>query len=134
MSWFRFCSVIFAAWGVAFFFLPRFSNELFGVDYVVNLHAEDWTRLIGLTMFAMAFMLNAAHRTPSAEARRIIARGSLVLTLSIALVMIYWQIIPDGRWKRLDIANIVLLGAMSYGLFAQSGLRISLRRSSTVSN
>ncbi len=134
MSWFRFCSVIFAAWGVAFFFLPRFSNELFGVDYVVNLHAEDWTRLIGLTMFAMAFMLNAAHRTSNSEVRRIVARGVLMLALAIAIVMTYWQIIPDGQWNRLDIANIVILLVMSYGLFKQSGLRIDLWRSSTVSN
>ncbi len=134
MSWFRFCSVVFAAWGVAFFFLPRFSNELFGVDYVINLHAEDWTRLIGLTMFAMAFMLDAAHRTSNSEARRIIARGVLMLSLAIAIVMTYWQIIPDGRWNRLDIVNIVLLLVMSYGMFRQSGLRIGLRRSSAVSS
>ena len=129
MSWFRFGSVIFAAWGVAFFFLPRFSNELSGVDYVVNLHAEDWTRLMGLTMFAMAFMLNATHGTSNPEARHIIARGVLMLSLALAIVITYWQIIPDGRWNRLGIANIAILLVVSYGIFAQSGLRIGRWRS-----
>ena len=121
-SWFRFGSVILAAWAAAFFFLPRFSNELFGVDYDVNRHAEDWTQLIGLASLALAFMLNAAHGSSNPEARRIIARGVLVFTVPCALVMTYWQIIPDGRWNRLDIANIVLLVVMSYGLFVQSDL------------
>ncbi len=131
MSWFRSCSIVFAAWGVAFFILPRFSNELFGVDSTVNLYAEDWTRLIGPTMFGFAYVLDAAHRTSSAEARRIIARGVLLLTVAIAIVMTYWQIIPDGRWNRLDLLNIAILLMMAYGMFGKSGWWGSLRRSTT---
>ncbi len=85
-------------------------------------------------MFAAAFMLDGAHRSSNSETRRIIAHGVLMLTVAIAIVMTYWQIIPDGRWNRLDIVNIVLLGSMSYGLFAQSGLRIGRVRSSAVSS
>ena len=122
MSWFRVSAMIFAMWSAAFFFLPRFSNELFGNDYLVNGHAEDWTQLVGLALIPMAFMLNAAHGSSNLETRRIIARGALVFTLSCALLMTYWQVIPDGRWNRLDIVNIFLLGMMSYGLYMESGL------------
>ena len=46
-----------------------------------------------------------------------------MFTVSCALLMTYWQIIPDGRWNRLDIGNIFLLSVMSYGLYMESGLR-----------
>ncbi|HAL48488.1 MAG: hypothetical protein FI707_12050 [SAR202 cluster bacterium] len=122
MSWFRFCSIICAVWGVAFFFLARLGNRIFAYDYVENLRAEDWTRLLGLSLFAVAFVLNAAHTSPNDELKRNVARGVLIFTLGCALLMTYWQVIPDGRWNRLDIANIVLLYLMSYGLFTKSGL------------
>ncbi|MDP6823904.1 MAG: hypothetical protein QF554_11515 [Dehalococcoidia bacterium] len=122
MSWFRVSAVILALWAVAFVFLPRFSNELFGNDYLVNGHAEDWTRLVGLALVPMAFMLNEAHGSSNPEARRLIARGALIFTVSCGLLMTYWQVIPDPRWNRLDIVNIVLLGVMSYGLYMESAL------------
>ncbi len=122
MSWMRLSAIIFAAWGVAFAALPRVVNELVGVDYIVNLHAEDWERIAGLLMFAPAFLLEAAHRSSNAELRRTIARGVLIPTLSIAVLMTYWQVIPDGRWNRLDVINVVLLYGMSYVLFIESAL------------
>ena len=122
MSWFRVSAMIFAAWAAAFFFLPRFSNELFGNDYLVNGHAEDWTQLVGLALIPMVFMLNAAHGSSNLETKHIIARGALMFTVSCALLMTYWQIIPDGRWNRLDLLNIFLLAMMSYGLYMESGL------------
>lgn len=123
MSWFRFCSAIFAVWAVVFFFLPAFVNEFVGIDYVASQHAQDWTQIFGVTALAFAVVLNEAHRSGNVEVRRVVARGVLAFTLPCALLMTYWQIIPDGAWNRLDIANIVLLGVMSYGLFVQSGLR-----------
>ncbi|MBT5774154.1 MAG: hypothetical protein HOH95_07230 [Dehalococcoidia bacterium] len=122
MSWLRLCAIIFFAWGVAFAILPRFVNELVGVDYIVNLHAEDWERIAGLLMFAPAFLLEAAHRSSNAEVRRTIARGVLISTLGCALLMTYWQLIPDGRWNRIDVINVVLLYGISYVLFVESEL------------
>jgi hypothetical protein len=122
MSWFRFCAIIYVVWGVAFFFLPNLSNEIFGVDYVDNEHAEDWIQLVGLGLFGLAFLLNAAHRSSNAELRRAIARGGLIITVSYALMLTYWQLIPDGPWNRLDIVNAVLLYVLSYGLFMNSEL------------
>lgn len=78
--------------------------------------------MLGLALFAVAFLLNAAHASPNDELKRTIARGVLILTLGNALVMTYWQIIPDGLWNRLDIINIVLLFLISYGLVIHSGL------------
>ncbi len=122
MSWLRLSAIIFVAWGVVFAALPRFANELVGIDYVVNLHAEDWTRLVGLMMFPPAFLLEAAHRTSNPEVRRTIARGVLVFTLPCAVLMTYWQLIPDGRWNRLDVINAVLLYGMSYVLIVEGEL------------
>jgi predicted secreted protein len=122
MSWLRLFAIIFVAWGVVFAALPRFANELAGIDYVVNPHAEDWTRIAGLLMFGPAFLLEAAHRSSNPELRRTIARGVLVFTLPCALLMTYWQLIPDGRWNRLDVINVVLLYVMSYALFVESEL------------
>ncbi len=122
MSWFRVSSLIFAAWAVVFFFLPGFANELVGIDYVANEHAEDWTQIFGVAALALAVVLNEAHRSASAEVRRVVARGVLAFTLPCALLMTYWQIIPDGPWNRIDIANAVLLYAISYGMFLHADL------------
>ncbi len=127
MSWFRFSAIVLAIWSVAFFALPNLSNEIFGVDYVKNEHAEDWTQLVGLALFAFAFLLEMAHRSSNQELRREIARGALVLTIPVALLLTYWQLLPDGPWNRLDAPNAAVLYLLSYGLFRQSGLR--LRRS-----
>ena len=117
MSWFRASSVIFAGWTVVFFFFPRFSNEFAGVGYITSRHAEDWTQIVGLSCLAFAVLLNAAHHSANIDVRRIVARGVLALTLPCAVLMTYWQVIPDGRWFRLDIANVALLYMMSYGMF-----------------
>ncbi len=122
MSWLRLSAIIFLAWGVVFAALPRFANELVGIDYEVNLHAEDWTRIVGLMMLAPAFLLEAAHRTTDPELRRTIARGVLVFTLPCAVLMTYWQLLPDGRWNRLDLINAVLLYGMSYVLIVEGEL------------
>ncbi len=87
MSWFRFCSAIFAVWAVVFFFLPAFVNEFVGIDYVTSRHAEDWTQIFGVTALAFAVVLNEAHRSGNAEARRTVARGVLAFTLPCALLM-----------------------------------------------
>ena len=55
--------------------------------------------------------------------RRGVARGVLALTLPGALLMTYWQIIPDRRWVRLDIVNVMLFYLMSGGMFLKSELR-----------
>ena len=121
MSWFRASSVIFGWWGVVFFFLPRFTNELVGIGYVHSGHAEDWTQIVGLFCLAFAVVLHETHRNENVDVRRIVARGVLALTLPCALLMTYWQIIPDGRWSRLDIVTIALLCVISYGMFLHSG-------------
>lgn len=123
MSWFRFCAVVIAIWGIAFFFLPNLANEIFGVDYVKNEAAEDWTQLVGLAMFAIAFLLHTAHRSSDEALRQAVARGALIFILPAALLLTYWQLLPDGPWNRLDLPNAVILWVMSYGLFLQSGLR-----------
>ena len=123
MSWFRTSSILFAFWSVVFLFFPRFTNELAGVGYVTSEHAEDWTRIAGLFALAFAVLSNEAHRSANADLRRIIARGVLVLTLPCALLMTYWQIIPDGRWFRLDLVNVALLYMLSYGMFLHGGFR-----------
>jgi len=123
MSWFRLCSVIFAVYAVVFFFFPGFTNEFAGIGYVSSGHADDWTQIVGLFSLAFAVMLNEAHRSGEPDLRRGVARGVLALTLPCALLMTYWQIIPDRRWVRLDIVNVVLLYLMSVGMFLQSELR-----------
>jgi hypothetical protein len=123
MSWFRLCSVIFAFWAVVFFFFPHFTNEFAGIGYVSSGHADDWTQIVGLFSLAFAVMLNETHRSGEPDLRRGVARGVLALTLPCALLMTYWQIIPDRRWIRLDIVNVVLLYLMSVGMFFQSELR-----------
>jgi hypothetical protein len=121
MSWFRVSSIIFAGWAVVFFFFPRFTNEYAAVGYVNSGHAEDWTQIVGLFCLAFAVLLNEAHRSASEAVHRIVACGTLAFTLPCALLMTYWQIMPDGRWFRLDIANIAFLYMMSYGMFLHGG-------------
>jgi hypothetical protein len=78
--------------------------------------------VLGLTGFPFAFLLNAAHASTNEEMKRTVARAELIFTVPCALLSIYWQIIPDGRWNRLDIVNIVILCILSYGMFLNSGL------------
>jgi len=123
MSWFRVCSVIFAAYAVVFVFFPRFSNEFGGIGYAGGGHAVDWTQIVGLFSLAFAVLLHEAHRSAEPALRRGVARGVLALTLPCALLMTYWQIIPDRRWIRLDMVNIALLYLMSVGMFLESEFR-----------
>ena len=123
MSWFRLCSVVFAVYAVVFFFFPRFTNEFGGIGYVSSGHAIDWTQIVGLFSLAFAVMLHEAHRSREPDLRRGVARGVLALTLPCALLMTYWQVIPDRRWIRLDIVNVVLFYLMSGGMFFHSELR-----------
>ena len=109
MSWFRASSLIFTFWAVVFFFFPRSSNEIAGIGYVISEHAEDWTQIIGLFSLGFAVLLNEAHRVSDLALRRAVARGVLALTVPCALLMMYWQLIPDRRWTRVDIGNILLL-------------------------
>lgn len=122
MSWFRVCSAIFAFWAILFFFFPKFANEFAGIGYEGSRHAEDWTRIVGLFSLAFAILLNEAHRSKSPQVRRVVARAALAFTLPCALLMTYWQLIPDRRWIRLDIINILLLYVMSFGLLVESKL------------
>lgn len=122
MSWYRLSSVIFAVWAVVFFFFPRFTNEFAGIGYFSSEHAEDWTQIVGVFSLAFAILLNEAHRSASNDVRRVVARGVLACTLPCALLMTYWQIIPDGRWIRLDIANVVLLLLISWGMILHGGV------------
>ena len=119
MPWFRASSLIFAVWAVVFLFFPHYANEFGGVGYVASKHAEDWTQIVGMFSFAFAVLLYAAHRSANADARRLVARGVLSLTLPCAFLMGYWQVIPERRWIRLDIADIALLLFISYGMFLQ---------------
>jgi uncharacterized membrane protein len=119
MPWFRASSIVFAAWAGVFFFFPGFSNAFGANNYVSNGHAEDWTRLVGLFSLAFAVLLHEAHRSPSAEVHRIVSRAVLCLTVPCALLMTYWQLVPEPRWVRLDIVNIALLVVVSYGMATQ---------------
>ena len=118
--------MIFSFWTLVFFFFPRFTNEFAGIGNAGK-HADDWTQIAGLFSLAFAVVLNEAHLTLNSDVRRIVARGVLAFTLPCAALMTYWQIIPDRRWFRLDILNIVLLYLMSIGLFLQSDLWKPLR-------
>lgn len=121
MSWYRASSLMCFLWSIAFTILPGLTNRLFGKDYLASPHAEDWTRLFGLSVFVIAFFLNEAHRSSVPELRRSVARGALLFFASCAALMTYWQLIPDGHWNRLDIANVLLLYIVSYGMFTKSG-------------
>jgi hypothetical protein len=116
MPWFRVSSLIFAVWAVVFFCLPGFANELGGIGYTTSRHAEDWTRIVGLFSLAFAVLLYEADRSRSVEARRIVARGVLCLTVPSALLLAYWQLIPERRWIRLDILDVALLCFVAYGM------------------
>jgi hypothetical protein len=43
----------------------------------------------------------------------------LTLTVPSALLLTYWQLIPERRWIRLDIADIALLSFISYGMLRE---------------
>jgi hypothetical protein len=120
MPWFRASSLIFAGWAVVFVCFPGPSNELGGIGYVTSKHAEDWTRIVGLFSLAFAVLLHEAHRSSSSQARMIVARGVLTLTLPSAILLTYWQLIPERRWIRLDIADIALLCFISFGMLRQA--------------
>ena len=119
MPWFRASSLIFVLWAVVFFLFPRQSNELGGLHYVRSRHAEDWTQIVGLFSLAFAVLLYEAHRSESRQVRRIVARSVLTLTVPSALLLTYWQLLPERRWIRLDIADIVLLCFISYGMLRE---------------
>lgn len=123
MPWFLASSVIFAVWAVVFFVFPAFSNEFGGIGYTKSGHAEDWTRLVGLFSLAFAVLLYQAHRSASVEVRRVVARGVLSLTVPSVLLLSYWQIIPERRWIRLDIADIALLCFVTYGMYSPAFAR-----------
>src|SRR5688500_18497605 len=127
MPWFRVSSMVFSLWGIIFFVFPTFTNQFAGIGFVGSQHAKDWTQLVGLFCISFAVLLEATHRSASHEVRRIAARSALTLTLPSALLMTYWQLIPDRQWVRLDILNIALLILMSYGLFSQSDLWVAKR-------
>jgi hypothetical protein len=122
MTWLRASSVVFGFWAVVFFLFPRYSNEFGGVGYVTSKHAEDWTQIVGLFSAAFALLLYQAHRSASPDVRRIVARAVLALTVPCALLMSYWQLMPERRWIRLDIANIALLCFVSIGMLWGGGL------------
>lgn len=123
MSWFRLSSLIFTFWAAVFIFLPGFANEFIGIGYESSPHAEDWTRIVGLFALAFAVALNEAHGSGDVGVRRTVARTVLAFAIPCAVLMTYWQIMPDRRWSRLDILTIGLLYLISFGLFRQSGLR-----------
>jgi hypothetical protein len=111
----RLCAAVFAGWAIVFIFLPGWSNEFAALGYVPSKHAQDWTQIVGLFSLGFAVLLNDVHRGCDPTARRLVARGVLAFALPCALLMTYWQIIPDRRWFRLDILNTLLLYAISCG-------------------
>jgi hypothetical protein len=84
MSWFRITSIYTFICGVAFFFFPRLSNEIFGINYGVSLHGEDWLRLFGLTGFSFAYLSNAAHSSAEEQIKRIITCSLLIFYVPCA--------------------------------------------------
>lgn len=116
----RLCAAVFAVWAVVFVFFPGWTNELAAVGDVPGKHAQDWTQLVGLLSLGFAILLNDVHRSGDFAARRLVARGMLAFALPCAVLMTYWQMMPDRRWFRLDIVNVVLLYAMSYAGFLMS--------------
>ena len=124
----RLCAAVFAFWGVLFLFLPGWSNDFAALNYSGSKHAEDWTQLVGLFSLSFAVLLNEVHRSAHPVARRIVAIGVLSFALPCALLMTYWQLIPDRRWIRLDIMNILLLYGMAYA----SALMIRTRRGAAI--
>jgi hypothetical protein len=83
-------------------------------------HAEDWTQLVGLFSLAFTVLLYEAHPSASADVRRVVARGVLSLAVPSVLLLTYWQIIPERRWIRLDIADIALLCFVTYGMYSHA--------------
>ena len=127
MSWFRVSSLIFVVFAVPFSVFPHWSNEISAVGYVFSGHSEDWTQLLGLACFGFAVLLNEGHRSPSEAVHSAVARGVLAFSLPCALLMTYWQLIPDRLWFRLDIFNLTLLYVISYGMLTKAKLGLPRR-------
>ena len=113
MPWFRVSASLFLGWAILFALFPHFTNDLAAIEYVPSKHADDWTQIVGVLCFGLAVLLDQAHRSESAVARRTAARGVLAFSLPCIILMSYWQLIPDRRWTRFDIGNIALLGLIS---------------------
>ena len=109
--------------GVLFAGFPHFTNSLAAIGYEPSKHADDWTQLFGLCCIGFAVLLDQAHRSANDVPRRVVARGVLAFTVPCVLLMAYWQIIPDRRWTRFDIGNIVLMFLISCVLFAATRAR-----------
>lgn len=109
----RLCAIVFAYWAFLFILLPGWSNDFAALSYSPSKHAEDWTQLVGLFSLAFAVLLNEVHRSGNRVAQRIVGLGVLCFTLPCAVLMTYWQLLPERRWIRLDIINILLLCAIS---------------------
>jgi hypothetical protein len=108
MPWFRICASLFLGWAVLFAGFPHVTNDLAAINYLPSRHADDWTRLVGLLCFGFAVLLyQAATATPITQV--IASRAVIAFTLPCAVLMAYWQLIPDRRWTRFDIGNIALL-------------------------
>ena len=125
MPWFRINSFLFACWAVLFGGFPHWTNSLAAIGSEAGKHADDWTLLFGLACLGFAVLLDQAHRSANDVARRIVARGVVAFTLPCALIMSYWQIIPDRRWTRFDILNITFLFLISFVMFAASRVQKS---------
>ena len=123
MPWFRITSILFAGWAVLFAGFPRFTNDLAALRYAPNEHADDWTQIVGLLCLGFAVLLDQAHRSANDVARRVAARGVVAFAVPCAVLMTYWQLIPDRRWTRFDIGNIALLVIISCVLFAATTVR-----------
>ena len=113
MPWLRASAVVFAVWALLFVAFPGFTNEFAGVNYTPSKHADDWTQLVGLLSLGFAVLLYETDRIGNDLTKRVVGRGMLAFALPCALLMTYWQVIPDRRWTRLDIINIVLLYTIS---------------------
>ena len=109
MSPFRVGSILFAAWGLVFVARPYRANELAGLAYTTTGHTEDWTRIAGLFCLAFAALLESAHRSDGEALRRTTARVVLAFAVPCAVIMAWWQLVPDPRWSRWDLVNVGLL-------------------------
>ena len=131
MPWFRIFSVMFACWAILFAGFAHWANSLAAINYVPSRHADDWTLLFGLCCLGFAVLHDQAHRSANDLVRRVVARGTVAFTLSCAVIMTYWQFIPDRRWTRFDILNITALYLIS-ALVHGSGFRCIIEATSLI--